>query len=249
MCPNLNAGNHARKYLGCDAWEDGFGPTDAVFKYPVVPRLLIEIPTSDTSSAVISLDLLHLLPFLLPSKNILSSSEAMEFHNGTKASDLSSPPPECPASGSQTASNSINGANGTTGFKTAGPVSKNAARVNPPVAKPTRKEVDATFAKFASLINASNRPLPHRFGDGRDESASEPETMTGYIQDIAALRQGGYIIESIQTLWMALGGKGKPADDKTMIVCSLCRAHSIISVANGLDGTTDPIDLAASSYE
>ena len=139
---------------------------------------------------------------------------AMAHQNGVSSSSAS-PPPDCPASGSRS-----NGTNGT--VKINGPVSKDVLRINPPVAKPTRKEVDATFAKFAQLINASNRPLPNRFGDGRDVSATEHEDMTGIRADIAALRRGGYIIESIQTLWMALRGKGAPADDKTMIVRSPC---------------------------
>jgi len=93
------------------------------------------------------------------------------------------------------------------------------ARVNPPVGKPSRKEVEATFTKFASLIHASNRPLPHRYGDGK--SAAEEEEQTGIRADLTALRKGGFLKESIETLLMFAKGKwkGGPTDDKTMIVC------------------------------
>jgi len=92
-------------------------------------------------------------------------------------------------------------------------------RVNPPVGKPSRKDVEATFAKFASLIRASNRPLPHRYGDGRKESEDDG-VHTGIRADIAALRKDGFLKESIETLVMFANGrrKGGPVDDKTMIV-------------------------------
>jgi linoleate 10R-lipoxygenase len=99
--------------------------------------------------------------------------------------------------------------------------SKSVARANPPVGKPTRKDVDATFAKFANLIHASNRPLPNRYGDGRDGSLNpDHDQRTGIRNDIMVLRRGGFTRESIQTLWEVLHNKrkGGPTDDKTMIV-------------------------------
>jgi hypothetical protein len=96
---------------------------------------------------------------------------------------------------------------------------KAVARVNPPVAKPTRKDIDATFSRFGALIHASNRPLPNRFGDGR-EPTKQDDKQTGILEDLEALRKGGFLIESAQTLRMALKSakKGGPVDDKTMIV-------------------------------
>jgi hypothetical protein len=92
-------------------------------------------------------------------------------------------------------------------------------RVNPPVGKPSRKDVEATFSKFATLIRASNRPLPHRYGDGRKESEDD-EVRTGVRADIVALRKDGFLKESLETLVMFANGrrKGGPVDDKTMIV-------------------------------
>ncbi|KAI5788727.1 heme peroxidase [Pyronema domesticum] len=99
-------------------------------------------------------------------------------------------------------------------------------KVNPPVAKPTRKEVEATFEKFASLIHASNRPLPHRYGDGRTEK--EDDQTTGIRNDIAVLRKGGFLMESLQTIWMVVQNKrrGGPVDDKTMIMERLIQLTS-----------------------
>ncbi|KAL7269861.1 hypothetical protein RUND412_007453 [Rhizina undulata] len=90
----------------------------------------------------------------------------------------------------------------------------------PPVAKLTRKQLDKTFAQFSALIHASNRPVPNRYGDGRERATSADEKKTGIIDDIKVLRQGGFLLESIQTLHMLLKGKlnGGPIDDKTMIM-------------------------------
>jgi linoleate 10R-lipoxygenase len=109
-----------------------------------------------------------------------------------------------------------NGASHRENNYTAAPI-----KVTPPVAQPTRKEVEATFEKFAALIHASNRPLPHRYGDGRTEK--EDDQTTGIRNDIAVLRKGGFLRESLQTIWMTVQNKrrGGPVDDKTMIVSFL----------------------------
>ncbi|TGZ79433.1 heme peroxidase [Ascodesmis nigricans] len=90
-----------------------------------------------------------------------------------------------------------------------GPVTKN----------PTRKEVDDVFSKFAGLIQASNRPIPNRYGDGRDHDATE-EQQTGVWNDMKVLKKGGYLGETLKTLWMHMSHarKGGPVDDKTMIM-------------------------------
>lgn len=87
----------------------------------------------------------------------------------------------------------------------------------PPIAKQTRKDVDSVFEQFSSLISASNRPIPDRFGNG----AVVPEDKkTGILTDIGALRRGGFLLESISTLYAVLqqNRKGGPVDDKGMIV-------------------------------
>jgi hypothetical protein len=126
-------------------------------------------------------------------------------------------------------------------------------QVNPPVAKkvkPTRSDVENTFKKFASLIHASNRPLPHRYGSGQDGTGPAEQEMTGLRHDLSVLRKNGFLFESLQTIWEFASGKikGDPVDDKTMIVS--------ISVPNGsesllmcVDGALDPIDLPITSHE
>ncbi|KAF8249495.1 heme peroxidase [Wilcoxina mikolae CBS 423.85] len=106
------------------------------------------------------------------------------------------------------------------------PTSKTVARINPPVGKPTRKDIDATFTKFAALIHASNRPLPNRYGDGRDDP--DDEKLTGIRHDIMVLRRGGFMMESLHTLWNTLQNKrkGGPTDDKTMIMERLIQLTS-----------------------
>lgn len=91
---------------------------------------------------------------------------------------------------------------------------------SPPLAKKqTRKDVDDTFSKFASLIHASNRPIPNRYGDGRDHDADEVK-RTGLRQDIKALRKGGFLGESLKTIrmYLAHAREGGAVDDKTMLV-------------------------------
>lgn len=89
----------------------------------------------------------------------------------------------------------------------------------PPLSKQTRKDVDSAFDQFSSLIAASNRPLPNRYGNGSVKSIAEDQ-LTGYWTDIATLRKGGFILESISALWEYVSHqrKGGPVDDKTMIV-------------------------------
>lgn len=145
----------------------------------------------------------------------------MSENNGSK----------CPIDHSQLAARgSINGAshsgstaplNGHSNGASKGNKSNNQKKKAPPVAKkPTRKDVDNTFSKFASLIHAANRPIPNRYGDGRDHDAVE-EKKTGLRQDIKALRKGGFLGESLKTIrmYLAHAREGGPVDDKTMLVC------------------------------
>lgn len=88
----------------------------------------------------------------------------------------------------------------------------------PPLAKQTRKDVDSAFEQFSSLIRASNRPLPNRFGNG---DVVPEEKRTGIFTDIGVLRRGGFLLESISTLYAVFQQhkKGGPVDDRRMIVC------------------------------
>lgn len=87
----------------------------------------------------------------------------------------------------------------------------------PPLAKQTRKDVDSVFEQFSSLIQASNRPLPNRFGNG---DVVPEEKRTGIFTDIGVLRRGGFLLESISTLYAVFQQqkKGGPVDDRRMIV-------------------------------
>lgn len=92
---------------------------------------------------------------------------------------------------------------------------------SPPLSKQTRKDVDSSFEQFAAVIQASNRPLPNRYGNGSINLTEDKKT--GIWTDIGALRQGGFLLESISTLYALVNQKrqGGPVDDKTMIVCYL----------------------------
>jgi len=126
-------------------------------------------------------------------------------------------------------SNGTNGAtgghsNGASNGVSKGKAVKYATRAKPPppVAKPTRAAVDSTFEQFANLLHASNRPLPNRFGDGKDRGPPEVK-QTGILTDINTLRRGGFFWESVGTLRDLLKQKikGGAVDDKTMIVSNL----------------------------
>ncbi|KAI5806988.1 heme peroxidase [Geopyxis carbonaria] len=139
--------------------------------------------------------------------------------NGSKASSC----PHIPeGQSSSRASSNTPLSNGNT------TIEKAPKRPNPPVAKPTRKELDDTFSKFASLIHASNRPLPNRYGDGRDRKTEYDQKQTGIREDIKALRKGGFLMDSIKTLHLALQTKkkGGPTDDKTMLMEKLIQLTS-----------------------
>lgn len=148
----------------------------------------------------------------------------MDTHNGNSSTAVAAPAQaaKCPVDHSARTqassqhslltSNSMTQKNSTP--SKGGPVTKN----------PTRKEVDDVFSKFAGLIQASNRPIPNRYGDGRDHDATE-EQQTGVWNDMKVLKKGGYLGETLKTLWMHMSHarKGGPVDDKTMIV-SFCHA-------------------------
>ena len=86
--------------------------------------------------------------------------------------------------------------------------------------KPTKQDLDHTFAQLSTLIHASGRPVPGRYGDGRERKPSDEEEQTGILTDLRVLKKGGFLSESVGTIWMLLRGKmkGGPIDDKTMIV-------------------------------
>jgi hypothetical protein len=86
--------------------------------------------------------------------------------------------------------------------------------------KPNRQDLDQTFAQLSSLIHAASRPLPNKYGDGRDRKAAADEEHTGILTDLRSLKKQGFLSESVKTIKDLLRGrmKGLPVDDKTMIV-------------------------------
>ena len=73
-----------------------------------------------------------------------------------------------------------------------------------------RHEVESTFARFAQVVHASNRPLPTQTGDGSYLDHAEP---SGLMQDIRSL---GF--KDVNTLMQVMKTKatGELQDDKTM---------------------------------
>jgi linoleate 10R-lipoxygenase len=116
--------------------------------------------------------------------------------------------------------------------------------------KPNRNDVEDTFKKFASLIHASNRPLPHRYGSGQAGSGPAEQEMTGIGHDLSVLRKDGFLLESLKTIWDFASDKikGDPVDDKTMIV-SIAVPSGYESLLMCVDGALDPIDLPTTAHE
>ena len=86
--------------------------------------------------------------------------------------------------------------------------------------KPTRKEVESTMGALTNLLHASNKPLPHRYGDGKQRKSIYDEEFTGLWQDIKALIKQGHLKETIKTVRTVAKHKkhGGYTDDKTYIV-------------------------------
>lgn len=74
----------------------------------------------------------------------------------------------------------------------------------------TRTDVEATFTQFASLIHASNRPLPDQTGDG---SYIQKEESTGFWADMKSLG-----VKDLVTVKNIIADKasGLPQDDRKM---------------------------------
>ena len=73
-----------------------------------------------------------------------------------------------------------------------------------------RADVENTFAKFAQLVHASNRPLPTQTGDGSYLDHTEPSSL---LKDIRTLgyKDAGTLMSVIKTK-----ATGELQDDKTM---------------------------------
>ena len=86
--------------------------------------------------------------------------------------------------------------------------------------KPTRAEVDKTMSAVTNLLHASNKPLPHRYGDGKQRRSIYDETYTGSWNDIKSLLKQGHLKESYKTVTTVAKHKkhGGYTDDKTYIV-------------------------------
>lgn len=89
--------------------------------------------------------------------------------------------------------------------------------------KPTRKEVDQTLGAITNLVHASNKPLPNRFGDGKERKSVYDEQYGGTWADIKFLLKNGNLGESYRTVKALSKAKKNPGytDDKTYIV-SFC---------------------------
>lgn len=74
----------------------------------------------------------------------------------------------------------------------------------------TRPDVESAFAEFASLIHASNRPLPEQTGNG---SYLHKEESSGFWADIKSL--GLKDVNAVKNI-IADKASGKPQDDRQM---------------------------------
>jgi hypothetical protein len=154
------------------------------------------------------------------------------------------------------ASNGTNGTNGSSANLLNGHGSpekyESTTHANPPVAKPSRKDVDDSFKKFASLISAADRPLPHRYGDGRPDSEEEAK-QTGLIVDAKTLVKGGFLMESLKTIWMFIQSQktGGPIDDKTMLMERLIQLTARLPPTSKtrIELTTKQVDSLWSSLQ
>lgn len=94
--------------------------------------------------------------------------------------------------------------------------------------KPTRKEVDQTMGALTNLLHASNKPLPNRYGDGKQRKSIYDESYEGAWADIKSLMKQGHLKESYNTISTVTKHKkhGGYTDDKTYIV-GFCNCISI----------------------
>jgi len=86
--------------------------------------------------------------------------------------------------------------------------------------RPTRKEVEQTMGALTNLLHASNKPLPSRYGDGKQRKSIYDEKYEGVWGDIKALAAQGRLMESYKTITTVAKHKkhGGYTDDKTYIV-------------------------------
>jgi len=86
--------------------------------------------------------------------------------------------------------------------------------------RPTRKEVEQTMGALTNLLHASHKPLPHRYGDGKQRKSIYDEKYEGVWGDIKSLVKQGHLKESYKTISTVAKHKkhGGYIDDKTYIV-------------------------------
>lgn len=108
----------------------------------------------------------------------------------------------------------------------------NGGRISPMVKKKkedpmdnsaSRQDVESSFAKFAQLIHASQRPLPTQSGDGAYIDNTE---SSGLLQDLKTI---GF--KDVNTLMQVMRNKatGELQDDKTMMM------EHVIQVGNSVE--------------
>jgi hypothetical protein len=111
--------------------------------------------------------------------------------------------------------NGINGVNGTTGLKKLG--SGLETRHEVPTEQPdhaaNRAEVESSFAQFAHLVHAAQRPLPNQTGD--DTYIEEKQQHSSLWADLRCL---GYKDVKTLTEVMKNTASGALVDDKTMLM-------------------------------
>ncbi|KAF8465354.1 heme peroxidase [Kalaharituber pfeilii] len=97
------------------------------------------------------------------------------------------------------------------------PTSTQVSKYKGSKAKPTRKDVDQTMGAITNLLHASNKPLPHRYGDGKQRKSIYEQKYTGIWADIKYLSKEGNLKESYKTLRTLAKHKKRPGytDDKT----------------------------------
>lgn len=90
--------------------------------------------------------------------------------------------------------------------------------------RPSRKEVDQTLGALTSLIHASHKPLPSRYGDGKERKSVYDEKYEGKLADLKSLWKSGHLKESYRTISTLSKHQKNPGyiDDKTYIVGCLC---------------------------
>ncbi|KAF8454382.1 heme peroxidase [Terfezia claveryi] len=100
--------------------------------------------------------------------------------------------------------------------------------------RPTRKEMEQTMSALTNLLHASNKPLPNRYGDGKERKSIYDEKYEGVWGDIKALAKQGKLSESYKTISTVAKHKkhGGYTVDKTYItfVSSSSKLHGPSSI-------------------